>query len=518
MSDASAARAPSVGPLRLRIFGAALTSGGAELITRVLGVVISIITARLLEPAEVGILGLAAIIVGLISIIGYYAEIAAVAHGRDESNASMALAALLVRAVVVVLVCGAIAAAFPVVAPRIAGGAAGALELRGVTAVFAITLLFEWLSGYPSVILQRRLDLASIAAIQPMQPIVALITISILLFRGAGPVGVAWGSVAGSASVAILLWVRLLLRQSEAWVWPSRAVWQDTCRGAAAMFIGLFGGFVAERFDNLLVAGTIGPRSMSFYSMAWNASHTPANVFSRAINFVLVPSLAHVKKDAARVERTLRDCLRYSYVLLVPVCALFIIAAPQLVVIVIGAKWLPLVPALRIMSISVLASPMLFACTAVLVGTGRAQWTGIATTIHIIALAILIPPLARYAGVRGAAFGELIAVALLTGTVVTTTRVATAQGKFSTLLAPMLPIMAGVLSGALSWYVFHAVNGLYWRFLGEAVIMGTAYCGLLWVFARDTHVVGLLELLRAMFRRRAVSSGVAPPDLNIVNA
>src|SRR5215831_18032294 len=86
-------------PLRLGTAKAAFGSGLAEVVVRVLAVVLAIVTARTLEPGEVGLLGLAVIVTGVISMIGYYPETAAIAARGETDHNRRALAALTLRIV-----------------------------------------------------------------------------------------------------------------------------------------------------------------------------------------------------------------------------------------------------------------------------------------------------------------------------------------------------------------------------------------------------------------------------------
>jgi O-antigen/teichoic acid export membrane protein len=272
------------------------------------------------------------------------------------------------------------------------------------------------------------------------------------------------------------------------------------------MFVGGFGGYLGGRVDNLMVAGAIGPAGMSFYSMAWNISRTPAHVFSKAISFVLVPTIARIQDDPERVQRGLRECLRHSYLLLAPVCTLLFVSAPLLVTFVLGAKWLPLVPALRVMCFTVLVAPILFSATALLVGTGRAHLTGIATAIHIAALLILVPPLAHRWGVVGAAYGDLLAVVALTLTLTITVWVATAQINWALLSTIIVPVVAATAAGLFAWSVGPYISNDALRLIGESGLVLITYLGVVVALGGRTGLFDLTTLLRGIIRRTALAS------------
>jgi PST family polysaccharide transporter len=490
--------------LQNRTVRAALTSGGAEIITRALAVLLSVATARALEPREVGILGIAVIIVGIISMLGYYPETAAVAargRGRDEDYA---LAASAIRAVIIPLLI-LVTLALPFLGEYVGAKDSGLIQLKQLFGILVWAPLLELLSGYPRVLLQRRLDLSYLACVQLAQPVVFVGLAVLLLVNGRGYLGVAWANLIGTAVATALLWLRLWRRGLVWRSWPEAVTWRETATGSGRVLLGGFGGFLGERVDNLLVAGVIGPASMSFYSMAWNAARTPANVFARAINFVLVPTLARIQDEPLRVERALRECIRHSYLLLAPVCAVLFVSAPLLVEFVLGARWLPLAPCLRVMSFTVFAIPVLFTSGALLTAIGRAHLIGIATVIHLATLGVLIPLLASRWGVVGAAFADLTATAVVTAVLLITAKMATKQIKWGLLPTMILPVAACVFAGILSRAVGTLIASNAARLIIEIALVMLGYLSFTIAFGGSRRLFDFMALLRGVSRRQSVA-------------
>ncbi len=494
-------------PLRFQAARAALSSGASQAITRVLAVVLLIATARALEPRDVGILGLAVIGMGVISMIGFYPETAAVTASGPASDGKYALAASIIRAAILAALLALLALVFQPLAHRLMEEEGGAEQLRQLLLVLALLPVLELISSYPQIVLQRKLDLSYIAWVQLLQPIIFVGLAIVLLYEGQGYIGVAQANVAGSAIATLLVWFRLWRRGWFVWDGlPSRGDWRETTGGTARMFLGGFGGYLGERADNLLVAGAIGPTAMSFYSMAWNASRTPANVFARAINFVLVPTLARIQDEPDRVQKALRECLRHSYILLAPICAVLFVSAPRLVTYILGPKWLPLVPCLRVMCFTVLAIPVLFASNALLVGLGRAHLIGIATVIHILVLIAIIPPLSSRWGIVGAACGDLIAVTILTFTLCFTARVATRHMKWSLISSLVVPVVAAFSAGLLAWSAAQYLPNDLMRLVAEACIVLVGYLFFVILLGGKSRLFDLTALLRGVFRRTTVAA------------
>lgn len=494
-------------PLSYGATRAALASGTTQIITRVLTIVLSIATARAMEPREVGILALAVIVMALISMIGYYPETAVIVSRAEGTDERYAAATVVIRGTVVALLLVSLVALYPLMAARLTGKEGGLAELRELLVVLAWMPLLETIGSYPRVILQRRLDLNCISAAGLLQALLFVASAVFLLSKGFGYVGVAWASVLGTAAATLFLWYRLWKRGWANWEgWPAKSAWRRILLGSAGMFAGGFGGFLGERLDNLLVSGAIGPTAMSFYSMAWNGSRTPANVFGGAIGFVLVPTLARIQDEPARVQRAIRESLRHSYLLLAPACAALFVSAPLLVGYVLGAKWLPLVPCLRIMCVTVLVIPFLHACNALLAATERAHLVGIATSVHLLALVVTIPLFAQRWNILGAAFGDLVSTAILAVTLCATTRIATRQLDFKFVRFLILPVSAALFAGALGWSVraFAAAPPL--RLLTEIGLVAVGYVLFLFLLGGRSRVYDLLSVLRGATRRATVAA------------
>src|SRR5262249_228861 len=482
---------------------AAFGSGFAEVVSRVLAVVLAIVTARTLEPRDVGLLGLAVIVVGVISMIGYYPETAAVAARGERDHADYALAALVVRGCVIVVLLVLLAATFPRVADYLSGGAEGRSAFRQLLSILSWAPILECVSGCPQVILQRRLDLKFLACIQLLQPLVFVGLAVLLLFLGRGFVGVAWANLIGTATVCPILWLRVWQR---GWVsferWPPPDVWKETIAGSSRVFAGGFGGYLGSRLDNLLVAAAMGPTTMSYYSMAWNASRTPTGIFSRAINFVLVPTFARIQNEPERMQRGLRDCLQFSYLVLTPICAVLLVCAPDLLSILLGAKRLPLVPALQLMSVTVLVGPLLDSANALLVGTGRAQMTGVSTIVRIIGLLLLMQPLTRRWNVMGAAWVDLISGLACTIALLVTVKAAIRNIKWPLASSMVCPVVAASCSALLAWRGGTYMVPGFLRLASQVAILLVFYPSIAALLGGRKRLMGLAALFSSILKGR----------------
>jgi O-antigen/teichoic acid export membrane protein len=481
---------PLIEPLRHKTARAAMTSGGADVVTRVLTIALSIATARALDPGEVGSLALAVIVIGIISMIASYTETAAVVCRSEGSDGQYALAATVIRgAITGILVAIALLALQPTT-HLLAGKEGAEPQLAALVGVLIWQPVLELASCYPRVTLMRRLDLTYLAVVNLIQVVIHVGLSVALLWTGYGPMGVVWSSLITAGLTSVMLWPRLArVRLHQASSAVSKKLWWQTALETVNVFSGGFIGYINTRLDNLLVAGALGPSGMSFYAMAWNASRTPVLVFSSAFSSVLMPTLARIQDDTERVKRALCESLQHSYVILAPVSMAMFLYAGTIVPLVLGAKWTPMIPCLQIMAITILFTPLIYAWQALFIVNRRAFLTSIPAVAHILLLAVLMIPVTRWKGLLGAAYVDLAGVATVGFLGIALNAQFRRMLSFDIVLAVLMPIATSVLAGSIGVYST--------SFLSEGTIRQSAQLGV--------ALVAYPAILRLLGGRRALS-------------
>lgn len=427
---------------------AAFASGAVEALTRAMTIVLSIATARALEPREVGVLGLGVIVVGVLSIITACAETAGVVGRSKETDPRYAWAAMVIRA----MATAGVLILTPLFLPALARLLASEQSAELITLVHLLLwqLVLDLGATYPRVLLQRRLRLTALAGANLLQ-ITAHVGLSLVLLRlGYDAKGIVVAALLAGGMSAAYLWVRLFTCPDPRWdTRPSTDLVKQVATSTARVLAGSFVGYLNGRLDNLLVAGVLGPAAMSFYGMAWSASRIPFWILSQALGAVLVPTLSQVGTDTPRIGRILRESLRHTYVLLVPACVFLFVAAEPLVTVMLGSKWLPVVSALQVMSLSILLAPPIVAFNAFLVATDRAHMTGLATGAQLATITLFVVPLASRWGLIGAAVGDLVSTGVLAAVLYALCRMRVPGIGWEVVRAACLPFMAAVPVGLI---------------------------------------------------------------------
>jgi len=497
--------------VRRDVAQAAFASGAVEMVTRALTIVLSIAVARALEPREVGLLGLGVIVVGILSIITACAETAGVIGRSGGTDPQYAWTSMVVRGVAT----GGLLALAPVFLPAVvhhlAGNESSSAELMRLIHVLLWQLVLDLVITYPRVLLQRRLSLTPLAGASLVQ-VITHVGLSLGLLRlGYGVMGVATSTLVAGGLSGALLWSRLLTSPGPPWdVRIRTSLWKQTAASAARVFVGSFVGYLNGRVDNLLVAGVLGPAAMSFYGMAWSASRIPVWILQQALGLVLVPTLARVRSDAESMERVMLESLRYSYLLLAPACALLFVIADSVVVTVLGVKWVPVVPVLQIMSVTVLVAPLVIASNGLLVATDRGHLTSLATGAQLVTLVLTVGPLAAWWGIIGAALGDLVAAAVLGATLIAVCRRSEPAVHCWAVSSALLPVAAAVCAGFLASTLPTEVPPGPMRLGIQTVVSLTGYVTTIWLLGGRGRLMELIAVMREVACHPAAPAAILP--------
>lgn len=498
-------------PMRQGVARAALTSGATEAATRVLMIVLSIATARALLPGQVGILGIAVIVVGVISLVAACSETAGIVGSHEGTDSQHAFAATVLRSFIVAILVTSAYFGFPIISRLLASAEDAQPQLIRLLRILLWLPAVELAAAYPRVLLQRRLDLTYLAGVSLFQVSFHVGLSVILLWLGYGAIGVVWSSLIAGSLSALVVWLRISGSRRPEWgglpdARQRLAIIKNTLKILAGSFLGYLNG----RADNLLVAAAIGPTAMGFYGMAWSASRVAPQILGQAFGFVLVPALARVQTDRERVGRALSESIRHSYLLVAPFATALFLTGPSLVSVILGQKWLPIVSCLQVMSITILLGPLVSTSSALLVATGRAHVAGLGTFWQLLVLGALIVPLSARWGVLGAAFGDLFAVGALTVGLLIATPLVRKLLRRQVASALLLPVGSAAIAGVLAWWGGHWLGDGLLKLLAQTGMLLVTYLGVLSMMGGRPALRDLVSLVRTTAQRANPVSRVAP--------
>lgn len=309
--------------------GAAWAVGG-QLFAEPMRIVNTAILARLLTPADFGLIGMAAVFFGLTAITTELGPSAAIIARKELSDEEVSSLFWGSTGVGVVLTLLAVAAA-PLVAsiyrePRVAP----------VFAALAFTVVLSAEALVHNALLRRRMDFRI-----PAMANLAAVAVNGIVSVAAALLGYGYWSLVIGTLVAVLVSVvivqigarfrpKLHFRWSEVKPFMS---FSTTVTGAELANYG------SSNVDNLLVGRLLGTGALGFYALAYNLVTYPVRMFATLIAQVTLPALSRISDDAERFKAAYLRATGLSSAIVLPVLVVALVAAPDLVVGVYGGQW-----------------------------------------------------------------------------------------------------------------------------------------------------------------------------------
>jgi O-antigen/teichoic acid export membrane protein len=451
----------------------------------------TMLLARLLSAEDFGLQGMAAV---LISFLGLFSDggLGAATVQRSEVTEEQISTLFWINAGVG----GALAVISAALAPLLVAFY-GEPRLYWIAVFLGVAFIFSGLAAQHRALIMRNMRFATLTKID---------VLSLALSSGAG---VAAALLGWHYWALVVMWVvNSMVGTIGVWLavpWipgPPR-------RGCGVLSLVHFGWmsscsnllvFLAWNADNILVGRFWGADALGLYGRAYQLATLPIHQLNGAVSSVAFSALARMQNDPHRLARSFLRGFSIVVSLTVPVticCALF---AEEIVVVLLGAKWIEAAPIFRLLAptalVFALVNPMSWLVTS-MGRMGRALSLTAATT-PVVILGIV---LGLGHGPTGVAFGYSSAMVLLVLPIVAWSKHGTSITWGDLLKATRQPLLSGLLASAAGLIVKVTLGGMLaplpYLMVGVSVVLGV-YGWVLLIAMGQKHLY--VDLLNHAYR------------------
>ena len=377
-----------------------LTSQGAQFLLQSIS---TVVLARLLKPADFGMVAMVTAITGLGQAFADLGLSEATIQ-RAEISQEQVSTLFWINVVIGLALTMITAATAPFLAwfyrePR----------LQEITLVVSLTFIIGGLRVQHDAILRRQMRFMSLA-VRDVSAYVVAVTLSIMMaLRGAGY----WAVV---ALPLILNFTSMVLSWVMARWWPGLPH-----RDAKVKSLIAFGGNVAASYlvgniyrsaDNVLIGWYWGAGPLGLYSRAYNLLMLPIRQLGGPARSVAVPAFSRVQEEPERLARYYLRTANLITWITAPLFGFLFVSAAPVIILVLGRRWEEAAPVFQILAIVALGQLLLESTVWLFVSRGQSR--------RLLRLSLTICPLiiAGYAaglpfGIRGVALaGSLVFLAI----------------------------------------------------------------------------------------------------------
>ena len=360
------------------------------------------VLARLLTPADFGLMGMIMVVIGFAQAFADMGISNAIIHRQDTTKEQLSsLYWLTIFSGVIVF--GAVCASTPLVVrfyhePRLSN----LLYLGSL--VFLITPLGQQFQ----ILLQKELQFSRLAKIEILTALINSIIAITSGFAGLGVYSLILGQLAAtSASVALLCSIGLKMWR------PSLYFAKRELKGYVSFGLYQMGermiNYFNSNFDYILIGSMLGAKELGYYTLAYNLIIKPSSIINPMITKVAFPVFSRLQNETEKLRFGYLKVLQLLSMFNFPMMIGLAVVAPVAVPVIFGKQWIPSIILIQILSIVGLLRSTANPVGALQLAKGRAdlgfKWNfGLAVT--------QIPGL--YFGAKlGGALGVAIAFAML---------------------------------------------------------------------------------------------------------
>jgi len=450
---------------------------------KVLVLVTMAVLARLLTPEDFGIVGFATLVVAYLAVLKDLGLGAALIQRRqdvEESAETVFVANLVLGAI--------LTAAVALSAPMVAGFFREPL-VTPLLRVLSFTFILEALGSVQLVLLRRNMDFRRKLIPDVGRSIVKGVVSVAAAATGFGVWALVWGQLAGVLASVILSWTVLPWHPR---LRIHRRLVPSLMRFGAPLIVTDIQYAIWANLDYVVVGRLLGGTALGIYTLAYRLPELLVQSVWRVLAQAVFPFFSSIQDDIDLLRRGFLATIRYTQVVIVPLCFGLFIAAEPAVGALFGDQWSAAVPVLRLMAVFSLIGSIGVNAGDVYKALGR---SGVLARLAVLELVALVPALiiGAHHGIVGVAWAHAI-VATMDTTVrlVVATRMVGISGR--QIWDQIRPSLAAGL-----WLTAAAVPVLWLtRAAGDAVsLLATALAGCL------AYVAALWRLDPVVIRRIA---------------
>jgi PST family polysaccharide transporter len=335
------------------------------------------VLARLLDPADYGIVAMAMIILIFLNVFKDAGLGQVIIQAEDESIVNFAFTVQLLLGSLFFVVVG-------LVHPAI-GQFFGEPAVGRASVVLALALVVAPFVDIPMYLSMRRVDFKVVFLRNMIAPLAEAAVSITMAASGAGFWSLVWGRLAGQVAAGALFLLLRTWRPRLDFGWRHRREHMHFAGHIVAQ--GLLAWF-AQAADKAMLGRLQDRRSVGHYDMAYWVTQLPYQLLSAPINRLMYPVMAEGRRKGGDISPLYLNVIRKVGLLSIPLMVFFICNAREFISVFLGTKWLPTEYLLRCFSVVVMCATLVTLNVQAYKALGRVR---ILTIFQVVRLGISLP-------------------------------------------------------------------------------------------------------------------------------
>ncbi|HET8860550.1 lipopolysaccharide biosynthesis protein [Marivirga sp.] len=356
---------------------------GGMLIRQGSSFIISIFLARLLEPAEFGLVGMAMVFISISQVfidVGFGSALI-----QNQKNTNLTYSSVFYVNLVAGLI---LTGLFYFIAPYL-GQFYENEQITDIVRWLSLVFIFSSLNQVQTNILKKKLNFKVLTVRGLVAGISSGVLGVILAFQGFGVYALVIQSLTGAALGTILLW------STSGWRPDLKFSFSEVKKltgFSAYVFFDRFVSTIFQKLDILLIGKLFSPASLGFYTRAVSLKDQVTKYSSNSLRSVFFPVLSELQEDHKEYSRIYFKVVSVITFLSYGLTGILYILGGNIILILFGDKWEPSISIFQVLILGVANYPLSSMMVNAFMSKGKSKlnfWIGVLRkSIRIIPLII----------------------------------------------------------------------------------------------------------------------------------
>jgi O-antigen/teichoic acid export membrane protein len=312
--------------------GAAI-SAAVLVFTQLVSLGQTLIIARLLQPAEVGLFAAGTVLAAFLLTFSEGGLRNALVQRENDLDAA-ANTVFWATLGTGVLWAAIAASSAPLVSWWFADPTAGLVALAT-----AGTIVLNSLTNVPDSLMQRRFDFRQRLIVQPSNVLTFAVVSVLLCANGFGVWGLVIASYSGQLVWVLTSWALAGWRPGAGPGRPSVRVWRELATFSLPLVVWNVVNRARDLLETSIVGGALSATALGHYRYGRRLGSVPEMAIIEVGSYVLFPAFSRIAGDPQRLRAAFLRALRVLWCLAMPVAGFFVAAGEPAVTVLLGENW-----------------------------------------------------------------------------------------------------------------------------------------------------------------------------------
>ena len=462
------------------------------LFNRGLNFITKIILARILFPEDFGLVAIASFIINGITLFREMGIESAIIYRKDKIREASDTAFMILPFIGIVLY-----STIFLLAPYVAEFY-GEEIVGDIIRVSGLTLLFLSVSSVPITLFSKELDFRKRMAPEVTSTIAYAVTTIVMAVSGYRVWSIVYGGVISGFVGLVTIWMTTSYKPKIRF---NKKIARELIGYGRYVLGAQIVIFILSNGDNAVIGKILGFTVLGYYSMAYSIGNLPATNITHILGKILFPTYSKIQDDKDKLKAMFLRIFRYVSVVTLPLSLAIFILAPDFIEFILGSKWTPSLPALRILCLYGLIRSLNATTGGLFIATGEAKFQRDVSILQLLLFMLFVIPVTQKYGLIGIS----VLVTLIMGVLALSLSLRKVSqiigiGKMHILKAVKSPAYASFVSAILIMIARSFMPKSLTTFIVEAGIFASTYLLVIYMVDRKifTEILGLVKEINPM--------------------